>query len=97
MLLIQKIINLFYRTPRAELKKFRRFGGYLNYQAMMREDAFMQEKSVDLPLVQSHADGFKVYFLTGKKYLYQTLFCIQSLTKTTSAKFNFTDNAALLI
>jgi hypothetical protein len=87
--LIQKIINLIYRNPKSELKKFRRFGGYLNYRAMQRENAAMKKASYHLPPVQSYANGFRIYFLTGKNYLYQTLFCICSLVRYTNEEFQF--------
>jgi hypothetical protein len=78
-----------YRTPKAELKKFKRFGGYFNYRAMMAANEVMKKKSFELPPVQSFSNGLNIYFLTGKNYLYQTLFCIQSLKKHSSARFNF--------
>lgn len=49
----------------------------------------MKAHSMDLPPVQSHADGLPIYFLTGKGYLYQTLYCIQSLVKHCDEKFRF--------
>lgn len=49
----------------------------------------MEQRSVDLPPVISYADGLPVYFLTGKNYLYQTLYCIQSLIKSSAVKFKF--------
>jgi len=45
--------------------------------------------ALKLPAVKSYPDGLPVYFLTGKKYLYQTLFCIQSLAKVTQQRFKF--------
>ncbi|TSD65870.1 glycosyltransferase family 2 protein [Inquilinus sp. KBS0705] len=87
--MIQQLINFLYRTPKAELKKFKRFGGYFNYRSMMVASLAMQKASASLPPVQSHADGFSIYFLTGKNYLYQTLFCIQSLVKSSTEKFKF--------
>jgi hypothetical protein len=87
--LFQKIINFLYRHPKSELKKFRRFGGYLNYKKMIRLSELMQSRSRDLPPVQSDGDGLSIYFLTGKKYLYQTLFCIRSLINVTKTSFEF--------
>lgn len=49
----------------------------------------MERSSLKLNPVVSHPHGLPVYFLTGKKYIYQTLFCIQSLTKATSKPFRF--------
>ncbi|MBK0378195.1 hypothetical protein [Mucilaginibacter segetis] len=49
----------------------------------------MKKKSLELPPVISENDGLPIYFLTGKNYLYQTLFCIQSLTKVTTMSFKY--------
>ena len=49
----------------------------------------MKLMSINLPPVQSHLKGLTIYFLTGKQYLYQTLFCIQSLTKHSREKLRF--------
>jgi len=49
----------------------------------------MMEASQNLPPIISYTNGLTIYFLTGKKYLYQTLFCAFSLTKTSKEKFQF--------
>ena len=49
----------------------------------------MEKAAINLPAVQSHSNGLPLYFLTGKNYLYQTLFCIQSLNKCSSEHFKF--------
>ena len=47
-------------------------------------------KAADLlPPVQSYPQGLPVYFLTGKNYLYQTLFCIASLQKASPQQFKY--------
>ncbi|RWY57335.1 glycosyl transferase [Mucilaginibacter gilvus] len=56
---------------------------------MLSGRAMMEKRSVDLPPVASTTGGLPVYFLTGKHYLYQTLYCIQSLAKVSAAKFQF--------
>lgn len=86
---MQSIINFLYRNPRSQLQKYRRFGGYFNYRSMMNTRQEMEQRSVELPPVTSYADGLPVYFLTGKNYLYQTLYCIQSLVKASAAQFKF--------
>lgn len=85
----QLLVNFLYRNPRSRLKMYNRFGGYINYRKMMAGRRLMERQSAVLPPVISHTDGLPVYFLTGKKYLYQTLYCITSLTAATSQKFNF--------
>ncbi|MCR8560178.1 hypothetical protein KXD93_21175 [Mucilaginibacter sp. BJC16-A38] len=49
----------------------------------------MEKAAYQLPPVHSFPGGLPVYFLTGKKYLYQTLFCIRSLSLVTSEQFQF--------
>lgn len=56
---------------------------------MQRGMKRMQKAALALEPVISHTDGLPIHFLTGKNYLYQTLFCIRSLTKTTDAHFKF--------
>lgn len=87
--MIQRLIDTLYRHPISELKRRARFGGLISYQKMMRDQGAMERASRKLPPVFSQADGLPVYFLTGKKYLYQTLFCIRSLTCSSKEKFRF--------
>lgn len=49
----------------------------------------MENAAFALTPIKSYKEGLPIYFLTGQKYLYQTLFCIHSLIKTTSEKFSF--------
>ena len=49
----------------------------------------MVKKSLTLPSVTSYSEGLPIHFLTGKNYIYQTLFCIQSLIRVTKTKFRF--------
>ncbi|WP_439459538.1 hypothetical protein [Pedobacter sp. GSP4] len=49
----------------------------------------MKAEAYRLPPVYSYPDGLPVYFLTGKQFLFQTLFCIRSLTQHTNEKFKF--------
>jgi len=86
---MQSIIDFLYRNPRSQLQKFKRFGGYFSYRVMMNARRQMEKRVIELPPVTSYADGLPVYFLTGKNYLYQTLYCTQSLSKTTASRFKF--------
>ena len=86
---VQFLIDTFYRLPKATFKTWSRFGGYSSYRTMRLNQKLMEAAALRLPVVQSYLDGLPVYFLTGKKYLSQTLFCIQSLTKVTQQKFRF--------
>ncbi|NEU06793.1 glycosyl transferase [Flavihumibacter sp. R14] len=87
--LFQHLINIFYRHPKSALKKYRRFGGILNYLKINNERNLMKKASLNLPTVISNPEGLPIYFLTGKDYLYQTLFCIHSLSKATKVNFKF--------
>jgi hypothetical protein len=87
--LLQQIINILYRYPKAKLARINNLGGYSEYKKMIRGQKAMELASFDLPPVKSYPDGLPIYFLTGEKFLYQTLFCIQSLSKHTTEKFKF--------
>ena len=85
--MIQHIINILYRYPLSTINKYKRFGGYFNYRGMLHSQRQMKKASLKLSPVLSNPIGPAVYFLTGKNYLYQTLFCVQSLSKVTKTTF----------
>ena len=87
--LVQKIINVIYRFPKARLKLYRRFGGYFNYRILNTGNKQMTKALSRLPPSISYIDGLTVYFLTGERFLHQTIFCIRSLTKVSSQKYCF--------
>jgi len=89
MRLLQTLIDHIYRFPKSKQKTIKRFGGYGNYYKMIRGKRLMQKASESLPAINSYPLGFKIYFLTGKDYFYQTLFCAFSLCKTCEEKFQF--------
>ena len=86
---MQKVINFLYRTPKSKLKTYKRFGGYYNYQKVINGNKQMHRAAYKLPVSTSYADGLPVYFLTGKKYIHQTLFCIYSLIKVSNEHYHF--------
>lgn len=86
---MQRLINLLYRTPKSKLKIYKRFGGYYNYQKVVNGNKQMVRAAHKLPVSASYADGLPVYFLTGKKYIHQTLFCIYSLIKVSKEHYHF--------
>jgi hypothetical protein len=86
---LQQLINVLYRYPKEKIKQIKRFGGIAEYHKMKLGRKKMEAASYRLKPVESFEEGFPIYFLTGKKYLYQTLFCITSLVKTCNAKFKF--------
>ncbi len=85
--MIQKIIDTLYRYPLANLHKYQRFGGYFNYQSIQQSRKQMEKAWLNLPPILSDPNGPSIYFLTGKNFLYQTLFCIQSLSKAFATGF----------
>ncbi|MCS3732772.1 hypothetical protein [Mucilaginibacter dorajii] len=87
--MFQRLVDILYRYPKSNLKRFKHFGGYLNYRKMIASRKLMEKAAFQLPPVNSHANALSIYFLTGKKYLYQTLFCIRSLTKASNEQFQF--------
>ena len=56
---------------------------------MVSEQAVMKKESLNLNGFSSDPQGLPLYFLTGKNYLYQTLFCIKSLVKVSDQRFKF--------
>lgn len=87
--MIQKLIDYLYRYPISSWKNKQRFGGYWSHRTMIKGQSQMIKASQLLPPIPSFSKGLAVYFLTGKKYLYQTLFCAYSLVKSSTEKFQF--------
>lgn len=87
---IQLIINKLYREPKSYLRLVQRFGGYIAYKQMIRDSKRMKLEASLLAPVHSYPNGLPVYFLTGKQFLFQTLFCIKSLAEQSHEKFKFT-------
>ncbi|WP_157263321.1 glycosyl transferase [Pedobacter sp. R20-19] len=71
------------------MKTIQRFGGIVSYRKMLAGKKEMIKASLYLPHVISTSGGYKIYFLTGQNYLYQTLFCALSLTKISKNPFQF--------
>jgi hypothetical protein len=94
---LQGLINNLYRFPKARWKHYQRFGGYQNFKKMLQGNEQMKKAAIDLPSYPSHPDGNTIYFLTGRKYLHQTLFCIASLVKVCAEpyRFVFVDDGSL--
>ena len=86
---VQKFINYFYRYPMAKHRYIIRMGGYYQFFSMVRNQNKMIKFSHTIPAIQSYEDGLPIYFLTGKFFLYQTLFCIQSLLRVSDKKMKY--------
>ena len=89
MSFIQYIINQLYRYPKSNLNTIKRFGGHWSYGKMLLEKQKMIKASEKISPILSHDDGIVIYFLTGKKYIFQTLFCAFSISKVSKEKFQF--------
>lgn len=87
--MIQSLINYIYRYPKDKYKNIQRFGGYFQYQRMLKEREKMMCEATHILPINSYNNGLVIYFLTGKAYLYQTLFCIKSLVTVSDKKFKF--------
>ncbi|RZK60381.1 MAG: glycosyl transferase [Pedobacter sp.] len=88
--MIQRVIDLIYRYPKSYLKRINSFGGLLAYRKMLHGEKEMIVSAFRLKPITSFDNGLPVYFLTGKKYIHQTIFCIHSLKKVSKEKFSFT-------
>jgi len=86
---IQKLINVLYRYPKSWYTRIRNFGGLMNYQRMLKSQKLMRKAYMQVNEMVSYKDGLTIYFLTGKNYIDQTVFCIASLTNVSNEKFNF--------
>ncbi|WP_175632281.1 glycosyl transferase [Pedobacter ghigonis] len=88
-MLNQKIIDLLYRYPKAKWKTYQHYGGIFAYRRMQLNSRKMKGAVASLPEIKSNPDGLPIYFLTGEKYLYQTLFCMASAIKYQPGSFRF--------
>lgn len=88
-MLNQKIIDLLYRYPKAKWKTYQHYGGIFAYRRMQLNSRKMKGAVASLPEIKSNPDGLPIYFLTGEKYLYQTLFCMASAIKHQPEIFRF--------
>lgn len=86
---IQKIINFLYRNPRSRLKQIKRMGGWYNVQAIDRSRKEMEKVAEKLvcPQISPESPNLEIWFLTGKKFWYQTIFCIKSLIESSQQDF----------
>jgi hypothetical protein len=91
MSILQQTINVLYRHPKGKIRQIQRQGGLWNTWQITRARREM-EKAAQTLRVHVEDTGitpYEVHFLTGKKYWYQTIFCMYSLQKTTTLPFHF--------
>lgn len=91
MSLIQEAINILYRYPKGKIGQIQRRGGLWNAWQINRARKKMERSAQTLRIPKGDVGitPLEVHFLTGKKYWYQTVFCMYSLQKTTSTPFHF--------
>ncbi|MXV52823.1 glycosyl transferase [Pedobacter sp. HMF7647] len=85
--MFQKLVDKIYREPKFRWQEMNRFGGKKAYEQMLAGKTEMESASYSFSPIKCFHDGLPIYFLTGKKYLYQTLFCLKSLSKYCNEKF----------
>lgn len=81
---MDKLINLLLRHPLGYFRFIIKNGGFIKYaiflvrKAIMKRHAYMLRIRLE-DFSKSNMEIDKIYFLTGKKYWHQTVFCIYSL------------------
>ena len=79
-----KLAYHLYYKPLFWLSNLKKSGGITNSIRIRQGKRAMAKASLQLKTDIIKDDGFKVYFLTGKKYWPLTAFCIYSLVKTSA-------------
>ena len=85
----QRIIDFIYRYPKNRLKSIKRFGGLLNIRKIenSRQTMELSAREISCPKYRLSLPKEEIWFLTGKKFWYQTLFCIKSLIESSAQDF----------
>ncbi len=104
--LIRLIINAVYHKPKGKLKEIKLYRGFYNYYRVKRQSEKMRKyllKNLKLNFQSNHLPLDKsINFLTGGKYLHQTLLCIYSLFRfltdeeKKTLRFNVYDDGTML-
>jgi hypothetical protein len=89
MSLLGKLIYKLYFQPKGKKAVEKKFGGKQNYSGMLAAEQEMKRYALDDLVIKSNFNGkgpFKINFLTGDKFIHQTLFCTYSFFKFLSAE-----------
>lgn len=79
-----RLLYLVYHYPIAWIARSRREGGPINQGITARGRRAMEEASRKLtPVLPVSSDSPEIYFLTGRRFWYQTAFCFWSLRRHT--------------
>ncbi|MHB8206940.1 hypothetical protein [Mucilaginibacter sp.] len=79
-----KILYEFYYQPKNQLEVVRKFGGKQNYEKMLAAEQEMKNHALELLTINgdfSPMGEFKINFLTGDRFIHQSLFCVYSFFK----------------
>jgi len=87
--MFQNLINILYRYPKSKLLQINRMGGWRNVRAIVRSRQAMEHAATQIkcPKFSEDTPNQEIWFLTGKKFWYQTLFCIKSLIESSQQDF----------
>ncbi|HEX3386782.1 MAG TPA: hypothetical protein VHS53_16390 [Mucilaginibacter sp.] len=84
MSVLGKLVYKFYYAPKNKRAFIKKFGGRQNYSAMLAAEQEMKTYALnDLPINANfnRSGKFKINFLTGDKFIHQTLFCTHSFSR----------------
>ncbi|TSJ35971.1 hypothetical protein FO440_23940 [Mucilaginibacter corticis] len=84
MSLAGKLLYKFYYQPKTQKEVVRKFGGKQRYQEMLAAEKEMERYALDILTIKSdfNPEGrFKINFLTGDRFIHQSLFCVYSFFK----------------
>ncbi|GAA3956287.1 hypothetical protein GCM10022246_07800 [Pedobacter ginsengiterrae] len=84
MSFLGKLLYKYYYRPIEKRDTIKRYGGKIKYTEMLDGEAEMRNYAFDKLAFSSPFNNFgkfKLNFLTGEKFIHQTLFCIYSFSK----------------
>ena len=79
-----KLLYKFYYQPKIQREVVRKFGGKKHYQKMLAAEQEMKRYAMEILTINSSfspAGEFKINFLTGDRFIHQSLFCVYSFFK----------------
>ena len=95
MSIIGKLVYKLYFQRKNELATVKKFGGKSNYLSMLASEQEMKAYALNNLIIESNFNNegkFKINFLTGDRFIHQTLFCTYSffrfLTPDESSNFS---------
>lgn len=89
---MQIVVDSVYRKPRSQFREIMHLGGPINWLRMKAGINQMQQASLNLTVTAPGdltPDSPAIHFLTGKKFWFQTIFCMVSLQKVSPVAIRF--------